>query len=213
MAIMISFGQLSGILIMSSHHFVKEGQEPALFILDRIDFELAGQFLEWAPLVVVSEHALDEVLQWGIKIDAVLAIGEGDVSEHKVSAQAPVEILRLNSEVPMIRQAFEYLISKRQAGVNVLTASPEAVFIDAERVAKKLRASIVDEHLRWVGISTGRFEKWMAINTPIVIRRTVDGQSLTVHGLMEKNDHFVCTEDGMITVASDAFFWIAEPYS
>ena len=57
---------------MSSHHFVKEGQEPALFILDNIPFQYAESLLEWVPLVMVADRALENVLHWGIKIDVVL---------------------------------------------------------------------------------------------------------------------------------------------
>ena len=198
---------------MSSHHFVKEGQEPALFILDPVDFELAGPFLEWAPLVMVSEYALDEVLLWGIKIDGALMPEGDDATEEKLGAQAPIEIIRLHPGASLIKQVFDYLIKKKQTGVNVLTARPEIVFADAEMVAKQLHVSIVDNTTRWVGISTGRFEKWLTMNTPIVIRKSHQNQSMTIRGLNEKNGHFECANEGVISVVSDHFFWIAEPHA
>ena len=59
---------------MSSHHFVREGQEPALIIANgaACDPERMGQLLEWNPFVLVLDGALHRVLELGIRIDAVL---------------------------------------------------------------------------------------------------------------------------------------------
>ena len=56
---------------MSSHHFVKEKQEPALIIadLDGFDEEYLGQLLEWSPTVLVPSHLVEKVISLGIKID------------------------------------------------------------------------------------------------------------------------------------------------
>ncbi len=60
---------------MSSHHFVKEQQEPAVFILNPsgINFESVASLLEWSPTLLVDQESVDLVLSWGIKIDVVLA--------------------------------------------------------------------------------------------------------------------------------------------
>lgn len=59
---------------MSSHHIVREKQEPALFILDfdGFDEEYFGQLLEWSPTLVVSEDCYEKIARMGIKIDAVI---------------------------------------------------------------------------------------------------------------------------------------------
>ena len=76
---------------MSSHHFVKEGQEPALFILDNIAFQYAESLLEWVPLVMVADSVLESVLQWGIKIDVVLQSKYSiEVIEDLIKDQGPV---------------------------------------------------------------------------------------------------------------------------
>jgi len=62
---------------MSSHHFVKEQQEPALLILDTsVSYETMSPLLEWSPTVLVTELAIDAVLSWGIKVDVILATSE-----------------------------------------------------------------------------------------------------------------------------------------
>lgn len=86
---------------MSSHHFVKEGQEPALVIVDPLacSFELIGQLIEWCPKVMLLERALEEVLKWNIKIDAVIC---PQTHQEALSAllehQMPIEFLLLDDQ-------------------------------------------------------------------------------------------------------------------
>ena len=46
---------------MSSHHFVKEQQEPAVFILDveGISFDTVAPLLEWSPTLLVVQEAVE----------------------------------------------------------------------------------------------------------------------------------------------------------
>ena len=74
---------------MSSHHFVREDQEPGLFVYDWVDNakELIDQLAQWAPKLIVHEQALEQFLQNGFKVDIVLyAAREGwskEVTEHQ----------------------------------------------------------------------------------------------------------------------------------
>src|SRR5687767_7172608 len=79
---------------VSSHHFVKEGQEPALAILEAYSLEAVEPLLEWAPLVIVAEAAIDEVVRWGIKIDVVVAKEEkARQLFDQLSDQGPIKFL------------------------------------------------------------------------------------------------------------------------
>ncbi len=46
---------------MSSHHIVRDDQEPALIIAngEACSAELLGQLLEWSPLVIVLDSAIE----------------------------------------------------------------------------------------------------------------------------------------------------------
>lgn len=59
---------------MSSHHIVRDDQEPALIIANGLacNNELLGQLLEWSPLVIVLDAAIERVLELGIKVDVLL---------------------------------------------------------------------------------------------------------------------------------------------
>ena len=54
---------------MSSHHVIRDKQEPALIIAngEACSEELLGQLLEWSPFVVVLDSAIHRVLDLGIK--------------------------------------------------------------------------------------------------------------------------------------------------
>ena len=58
---------------MSSHHIVREKQEPALLVLglDSFPAELLGQLLEWNPTVIATQLTAKSLNDYGIKIIAV----------------------------------------------------------------------------------------------------------------------------------------------
>lgn len=93
---------------MSSHHFVKEGQEPPLIVLDWSErlMELAQQLLEWQPKFVVAAHVLDHVVMDGFKPDAVLDF-EGELPAFL----QPLESLETNSFFETLEAASFLLIS------------------------------------------------------------------------------------------------------
>ncbi len=59
---------------MSSHHIVRDEQEPALFLYDLgpSSEEILQQLLGWTPHVMLRESLLDWAHSWLIKVDALL---------------------------------------------------------------------------------------------------------------------------------------------
>lgn len=194
---------------MSSHHFVKEGQEPALLILDALTFDIAGPLLEWVPLVVVAQPAIDQVLLWNIKIDVVLTkeIHVNDIS-NGLSDQTPLTILRHSREESPLISGLNFLISKQQSAVNIFSASAMTTMATAERFADKLQINVMDGTLLWSAIATGHFEKWMSAGTITFLKGSLAQQSIGLHGLKEVDDHFESLADGIVRLESDYPFWI-----
>lgn len=113
---------------MSSHHFVREKQEPALLIMDLIhfDMELLGQVLEWIPTVFVTDSSYDEVNSLAVKIDFVFTPKPNfDVQEH-------TRIISCSDDV--LEDALKYLVAKQYPAVNIITNSfhlkDYALFVD-----------------------------------------------------------------------------------
>jgi hypothetical protein len=193
---------------MSSHHFVKEGQEPALLIMDAVGLSLVEPLLEWAPQVIVYESALEQVLGWGIKVDVVIAQpGTAGTLAQKLEAQAPVKFLSGGSgnDLPL---ALYFLISTRQQAVSVVTNDAYALFDQLTAFLPQLGISLLTRTVKWSGIPSGSYKKWL----PAASRLFVHAQSKPVRatGLKKLADHYEVLNDGFVTVASDRPFWVGE---
>jgi hypothetical protein len=196
---------------MSSHHFVKEGQEPALLIFDAISFEYAEPLLEWAPFVLVTERALDAVLDWGIKVDAVL-LEQADeaVVAEKIAGQAPVAQIPFTEGKDLLEAGFQYLIGQRQKAVNVLAHLSDTFFTEGQRLAPQLQVTLIDDKTKWSVVSTGHYEKWLPRHASIRIRKSEASQELHCQGLVQQGSLAEAASDGLIRVVSSGIFWIGE---
>lgn len=196
---------------MSSHHFVKEGQEPALLILDALDFEIAGPLLEWAPLVIVAQNAVEDVLLWNIKMDVVLS-KEESVREltDELSSQAPLTILAHGAAESPLVNALYFLISKKQTAVNIFASDTSGTILLAEPFAERLQISVMDGNIKWSGVANGHFEKWLSSKSSVHLRPSQPQQSFSVEGLKQAGDHYENESDGMIFIHSPALFWVGE---
>lgn len=181
---------------MSSHHIIREDQEPALLILDTmaVDFVQVQELLEWSPTVMVSERALKEVLSWGIKIDIVIA-SEENVSNLKNSLldQSPVKLHSYTSK-GALATALDLLISSRQKAVNVFATEP----LESFEVFSSLDISVFHSGKRWSYIRNRSYEKWFPTGRIILVHSAND-QSVI------RTEH-----EGVITINRDYNFWVSE---
>src|SRR5687768_9070124 len=194
---------------MSSHHFVKEGQEPALFIVDEAPFHAIAPLLEWAPLVIVTERILKYVSHWGIKIDVILNRGFGDSEvDEIIAAQHPVRIL--TTEKSTLSEGIEFLIRGGHLSVNIICRPSEEVFREVEKFGDLIQLAIHGESEKWSHINKSHFEKWMPENTVVSFR---ESQSLfeKMEGLTRSGLGWKTSHAGIIIVESKKSFWIGEP--
>lgn len=113
---------------MSSHHIVREKQEPALYIHELGNFseEYLGQLLEWSPTLIVNGAVYEKVLSLGLKVDVVLNTLEGiAVQENTKSIIGPGD---------EYNTVMNYLISEKYPAVNVIDTDKDladlAFYID-----------------------------------------------------------------------------------
>jgi hypothetical protein len=195
---------------MSSHHFVKEGQEPALIIAEPVAFEVVQSLLEWAPLVIVFEDAIDHVLSWGIKTDVILSANPPASSLlEKVSHQHPFEIVTSNKN-QMLDDAIQLAIKKNQRFVTIAVADAPSYFERYKARLNHVDISIIDEHARWSFIQSGNFTKWLKANAIFYLQPNAD---FKIEGAVKQIDSvtYCVQSDSIILVISDSFFWIGEP--
>ena len=113
---------------MSSHHIVREKQEPALLIAngEACRMELLEELLEWSPYILVLDGAIDRVLSLDIKVDALL----GDFDGHQASLdqiseqQFPIEIIHTpDQNYTDLEKGLNFLIERGFPAVNILWAT------------------------------------------------------------------------------------------
>ncbi|MBK5280003.1 MAG: hypothetical protein JJE09_14180 [Bacteroidia bacterium] len=187
---------------MSSHHFVKEDQEPALLILnpDAIPFEKVQELLEWSPFVLVSSSALEYVLRWGIKIDALITSSESDVSHQVAKDQAPLLTLRYTEGQSELESVFQFLVDRKQLNVNVIVSDVVGYFPMAASYSGKINSVLFEGKFRWVLIDNGHYSKWLPAET--TLQTFFNNQIGKV----------AVAEEGIFALEKSSSFWIGEEF-
>ena len=143
---------------MSSHHIVRTDQEPALIIANgqACSNELLGQLLEWSPLVVVLDSAIQRVIDLNIKVDVLLGDFDRDFDPTLYEKQQfPLEIVYTpNQDKTDLEKAFDYLIERKIPAVNVVWATGRRAdhsitnMTNIVRYRNKLKIVILDDYSR-----------------------------------------------------------------
>jgi thiamine pyrophosphokinase len=154
---------------MSSHHIVRDDQEPALIIANGAECsqELLGQLLEWSPYVVVLDSAIERVIELGIKVDVLLGdFDRGFDPEYYKEKQYPLEIVHTPDQNKTdLEKAFDFLIDKGHKAVNVVWATGKRAdhtitnITNIIRYQDQLKIVVIDDHSK-IFLLPKRFEKW-----------------------------------------------------
>ncbi|NBL64341.1 thiamine diphosphokinase [Flavobacterium sp. NST-5] len=161
---------------MSSHHIVRDDQEPALIIANgaSCNNELLGQLLEWSPLVIVLDSAIDRVLALNIKVDVLLGDFDRDFDpEMYRKKNYPLEIVHTPDQNKTdLEKAFDYLIEKNHKAVNVVWATGKRAdhtftnITNIVRYQNQLKIVILDDHSKIFQLPK-IFQKWYPKDFPI----------------------------------------------
>ena len=193
---------------MSSHHFVREGQEPALFILDPIHYSEAEGLLEWAPLVLVAEPALDEVLLWGIKIDVVLARHETvEALTVRLMDQAPIKLLGAGEN--FIESGLQFLTGIDQPAVSIIAKDFSTdVRHEIESIHHRIQVTVRTTTQKWALIQSGNFKKWYQAGS--VVQFSDENLIAENPGMTRLKNGVKLAEDQWISIQSPKPFWVGE---
>nr|WP_315142977.1 thiamine diphosphokinase [uncultured Flavobacterium sp.] len=161
---------------MSSHHIVRDDQEPALIIANGASCqpELLGQLLEWSPLVVVLDSAIERVMHLDIKIDVLLGDFDRDFDpEAYKTKQYPLEIVHTPDQNKTdLEKALDYLIERKMPAVNIVWATGKRAdhtitnLTNIVRYRDLIKIVILDDHSK-IFLLPNKFEKWYTAGTPI----------------------------------------------
>lgn len=161
---------------MSSHHIVRDDQEPALIIANgaSCNTELLGQLLEWSPLVIVLDSAIERVLDLGIKVDVLLGDFDRDFNpNYYKEKQFPIEVVHTPDQNKTdLEKAFDYLIERKITAVNVVWATGRRAdhtitnLTNITQYRDLLKIVVLDDHSK-VFLLPKKFEKWYPANTTL----------------------------------------------
>lgn len=163
---------------MSSHHIVRDDQEPALIIANgaTCSDELLGQLLEWSPFVIVLDSAMERVMELGIKVDVLLGdFDRGFDPDYYRNFQYPLEIVHTpDQDKTDLEKAFDYLIEKGHKAVNVVWATGRRAdhtitnMTNIVRFQNDLKIVILDDYSKIFQLPK-KYEKWYPKGFPISI--------------------------------------------
>lgn len=178
---------------MSSHHIIREGQEPALIIAngESCSNELLGQLLEWSPFVVVLDGAINRVIDLNIKIDVLL--GDFDSKNHALETiqnQQPVKIIHTPDQNKTdLQKGIEYLIERGFEAVNIVWATGRRAdhnlsnVTDLVRYNNKIRIVLFDDYSKIFQLPK-KYQKWYTAGTPLSIMPVGTVHGITTQGLL-----------------------------
>ena len=174
---------------MSSHHIVREKQEPALLVLgmDSFDDELLGQLLEWSPTVIATQHIAEKLNSYGIKIDWIITDGGEEI-------QSDVKILPVNNN--SLQSAMTFLTDNGYPSVNVITDGLN--LDDYQPFVNKINLVIFYSDQKIYPITSG-FSKWKPAGDIIeILSPANDLQTTGLTALSSKQ--FKTSGDGFFTI-------------
>lgn len=210
---------------MSSHHIVRDDQEPALIIANGASCnpELLGQLLEWSPLVIVLDSAMDRVLELGIKVDVLLGDFDRDFDPNNYKEkQFPLEIIHTPDQNKTdLEKAFDYLIERKILAANVVWATGKRAdhtitnITNISRYRDKLSIVVHDDHSK-VFLLPRKFEKWYPAKTTLSLIPIgnvtgihsqnlfypLENDTLTIGYKTGSSNHV--SEDGLVIIEHDS---------
>ncbi|MDB4924485.1 thiamine pyrophosphokinase [Mucilaginibacter sp.] len=174
---------------MSSHHIVREKQEPALLVLglDNFTDELLGQLLEWSPTLIVTPLIAEKLNSYGIKIDWVIT------DEIDESLQSDIKSLPLGDRT-IIASALSYLIAQGYPAVNIV--ADEFDLNDYLPFADKINLVIFYDQQKIYAVNPG-FSKW---------KPSGEGIKLLQHPANFKTSGLQKINDSSFKTLADGFF-------
>lgn len=213
---------------MSSHHIVREKQEPALIIAngESCSFELLGQLLEWSPFVVVLDSAIHRVMSLGIKIDVLLGDFDRELNLSEIEQnQYPIEVIHTpDQDKTDLEKAFDFLIERGFPAVNVVWATGRRAdhsitnMTNIVRYKSKLHIVMIDDYsVIYPLLPTPHvYQKWFAKSCQISLipigtatgiytqnlRYSLDNEQLTI-GYRSGNSNEVA-EDGIVQISYES---------
>jgi thiamine pyrophosphokinase len=189
---------------MSSHHIVRDNQEPAL-VLDNLScfpYDRLSQLLEWSPYVICGPNAWKDVQQYEIYTDMLLLL-----EAPKLAHPERVKEYHL-VENNWLDKARDMLMQGNHRFANLITTD-----LASEKIMKKAENSgvqfnILTQSWRMIYVSEV-FSKWLPAGT--LLRYLGPAQPEWVN-LEPVGAWWKTQNEGLTHIRGQAPFWVGLPY-
>ncbi len=180
---------------MSSHHVVREGQEPALYIYEFNDENLPiiEQILEWNPTVFIHASQIGKAPLQAFHWDVVVGHVEvGFLNAETISEAALQDVLRKTHNHAVI------IVKKFSSSMD------DWLFLTNEFDVK-----IISCNRQWVYLQ--HFHKWLPKNTTIQIMNIHANDLSDDFQKIDSNLYeYLIAENGFISLDFRQAYWIGE---
>lgn len=156
---------------MSSHHIVRDEQEPALILhhLSLQDTATIHPLLEWSPVVVCCQDSIDLYTSMNHKLDfALVGLTQMEKWKETLADQFPIRLIAVHGE-DFLKTGLMVLSRDGHSAVNIVTseeAVPEVVAM-AELWAAQLNVVIFAGGKRHLFINANTYRKWLPAGSTI----------------------------------------------
>jgi hypothetical protein len=187
-------------MFMSSHHIVREKQEPALYIhnLGNFDEEYLGQLLEWSPTLIVNSGNYEKVVSLGLKVDVVINSAADAVFQENTKVIKGVD--------DNLQAVLNHLVAEKYPAVNIITT--EAKLMDLTAYLGDIDIVLFTEMEKKYAIKSG-FSVWKPKGS--VFKIEVISYFETNNLKQEESGDFIVINDGFVTFNfTTAYLFISE---
>lgn len=177
---------------MSSHHIIREDQEPALIVDDLAALPPAylDQLLEWNPTLLTGDGALKPLLELGINVDVWFTQSETTDLPQRNIILKPLD-------AGFIETALDYLLEHNFKAVNIVSKNPEIPRIML-KYADRINPVLFGNGRRIAVVKPG-FSKWKPGGAEVWLY--CDRAALITHGLIHQHQNEYLTQaDGFFSV-------------
>jgi thiamine pyrophosphokinase len=202
---------------MSSHHIVRDEQEPALAILEKdFDINTIQNLLEWSPTVITIPKLIESIIPYGFKIDVVICCKvEIEPLKEQLHHQLPIKFVNNKSSYTDLLQVIHFLIDGNYNALNVIGKISIEMIESIRPFIDKMNIVLYYQGFKWYYVKSDSFKKWVPVNS---IFKTFDStliitQVNNVLPFVKSEEEFQINikEEGFVNIESkNEGFWLGE---
>lgn len=188
------------ICCMSSHHIIREKQEPALYIhqFGAFNEEYLGQLLEWSPTLIVNDSVYEKAISMGLKVDAVVN------ASGNYAFQENTRVIEVKTEE--LDAVLDFLIAENYQAVNVIDTKSNLRELGS--YISEINIVVFTETEKAYAIKSG-FKVWKPKGS--VFKIEVISYFETSNLKQEENGDFVVINDGFVEfIFTTEYLFISE---